>query len=173
MHGQGHLKYVDGREYIGAFVAGVKSGEGTFNWPNGNRYVGSFVTDQRSGGGVFLWRDGTVYRGQFIANKQHGYGVKEQPNNVSELQVWRDGEIVSSTRIEENPYCALQYLERAWMFSAESCINGLAHGRGVAVSLDGDFVVKDGRFVLGQYVAGELVEIPTKISRAETVQSDG
>ena len=49
---------------------------------------------------------------------------------------------------------------RAWMFSADSCINGLAHGRGVAVSLDGDIVVIDGRFVLGQMVAGELINIP-------------
>ncbi|HBF63200.1 MAG TPA: hypothetical protein DDW59_07175, partial [Gammaproteobacteria bacterium] len=161
------------REYQGAFVAGLKSGEGAFSWPNGNRYVGSFAEDQRSGSGVFLWRDDTVYRGQFSGNKQHGYGVKELLNNVSELQVWREGEIVGSTRIAENEYCVLQHLQRAWMFSAKTCVNGLAHGKGVAVSLDGDFVVADGVFVLGQFVAGELIEIPPKVTSMRVGNSNG
>ena len=42
------------------------------------------------------------------------------------------------------------------MFDAESCVNGLAHGAGLAVSLDGERIVTDGRFVLGQLVAGDV-----------------
>ena len=139
---------------------GKKNGIGNFSWPNGNRYTGSFVDGQREGDGIFFWRDGTVYRGQFQANKQHGYGVKEQPNDLLELQHWRDGEILQAWSIRANELCDFQYMGRAWMFSADSCINGLAHGRGVAVSLDGDIVVIGGRFVLGQMVAGELINIP-------------
>ena len=163
MHGQRHLTYVDGREYLGTFVDGEKNGEGSFSWSNGNRYVGSFVRDQRSGSGVFLWRDDTGYRGECGGSEPHGYGVAEQPNDVSELQVWREGEIVDSRRIEQNEYCTMRYLGRSWMFAATTCVNELAHGKGVAVSLDGDFVVADGVFVLGQFVAGELIEIPPKV----------
>ena len=155
-----YKRQADGREYQGAFVLGKKNGVGTFSWPNGNRYTGSFADGQREGDGVFFWRDGTVYRGQFLANKQHGYGVKEQPNNFLELQQWQNGEMLRAWSIKANKFCDFQYRSRAWMFSADSCINGLAHGRGVAVSLDGDFVVIGGRFVLGQMVAGELINIP-------------
>ena len=49
----------------------------------------------------------------------------------------------------------------------------LAHGKGVAVSLDGDFVVADGVFVLGQFVAGELIEIPPKVTSMRVGNSNG
>ena len=44
----------------------------------------------------------------------------------------------------------------AWMFEAESCVNGLAHGSGFAASLDGERIVVDGRFVLGHMVEGSV-----------------
>ena len=79
---------------------------------------------------------------------------------IFELQQWQNGEMLRAWSIKANKFCDFQHRSRAWMFSADSCINGLAHGRGVAVSLDGDFVVIGGRFVLGQMVAGELINIP-------------
>ena len=97
---------------------GQENGVGTFSWPNGNRYTGSFADGQREGDGVFFWRDGTVYRGQFLANKQHGYGVKEQPNNLLELQQWQNGEILRAWSIRANEFCDFQHRSRAWMFSA-------------------------------------------------------
>ena len=45
------------------------------------------------------------------------------------------------------------------MFDSDSCINGLAHGRGLAVSLDGDYIVIDGHFVLGRLVEGRPVAL--------------
>jgi hypothetical protein len=173
MHGEGRYVYADGRQYSGAFSSGVKNGAGFFSWPNGNRYDGSFVDGQREGGGVFFWRDGTVYRGQFQSNKQHGFGVKEQPNDLLELQQWRSGEIVQAWSIEANELCAFEFKDRAWMFSADTCINGLAHGRGAAVSLDGDFVLVEGHFVLGQMVAGELISIPSKSRDGIEITADG
>jgi hypothetical protein len=49
----------------------------------------------------------------------------------------------------------------------------MAHGAGIAVSLDGDFVVAEGRFVLGQFVAGELIEIPPNVPRTKAVRNSG
>ena len=46
--------------------------------------------------------------------------------------------------------------ESDWMFRSESCINGLAHGEGLAVRVDGQAYVANGRFVLGRLVAGQV-----------------
>jgi hypothetical protein len=42
------------------------------------------------------------------------------------------------------------------MFESAECINGLAHGAGLAASLDGGQIVVNGRFVLGTLVEGEI-----------------
>jgi hypothetical protein len=46
--------------------------------------------------------------------------------------------------------------QRQWMFTSDQCINGLAHGQGLAASLDGEQLVVDGTFVLGRMVDGEV-----------------
>ncbi len=46
------------------------------------------------------------------------------------------------------------------MFVSSECINGLAHGIGMAVTLDGDHIVPNGRFVLGRLVEGEVLTLP-------------
>ena len=160
LHGSGRYEWQDGRQYIGQYEDGVKSGPGEFIWPNGNRYVGDFAADVRHGVGVFFWRDGTVYRGHFVANKMHGWGVKKQPDEQLELQHWVNGELQVSQRIEAVKHCGLQHDQRAWMFDGRSCINGLAHGLGVAASLDGNFIVAEGRFVLGTLVSGDVLRLP-------------
>ena len=43
-----------------------------------------------------------------------------------------------------------------WMFDSPACINGLAHGAGTAVQLDGEQIIVDGRVVLGRLVEGEI-----------------
>ncbi len=49
---------------------------------------------------------------------------------------------------------------RQWMFDSTQCINGLAHGTGLAVSLDGRLLIPKGKFILGQMVSGSVLEIP-------------
>jgi hypothetical protein len=129
---------------------------GVFHWPNGNRYIGHFEGDARAGIGLFYWRDGTLYRGQFAADKMHGYGVKEAPEGQRELQHWQHGNLISSKPLREVPRCALMIDDKPWMFDAQSCINGLAHGSGSAASLDGERIVVEGRFVLGHLVEGDV-----------------
>ncbi|MEQ8690825.1 MAG: hypothetical protein RIC89_08315 [Pseudomonadales bacterium] len=161
MHGQGIYRWLDGRTYTGQFVRGAKHGEGRLAWSNGNQYHGQFVDDQRSGDGVFFWRDGTIYRGTFIDGKMDGWGVKRTAEGQRELQQWQLGTLVQTKTIREYPRCRFTFRERAWMVESNECINGLAHGRGIAASLDGDLVIAEARFVLGRLVSGEPRVLPT------------
>jgi hypothetical protein len=159
-HGQGHLVYSDGRQYIGEFAQGLRTGKGTLYWPNGNRYTGAFVQDNRTGVGVIHWRDGTIYRGEFFENSQSGWGIKEQPGGQPEIQQWRSGTLQLERILVENVTCSLSHMGRQWMFDSTLCINGLAHGTGLAVSLDGRLLIPNGKFILGQMVSGSVLEIP-------------
>ena len=40
------------------------------------------------------------------------------------------------------------------MFESAECVNGLAHGNGLAASVDGREIVRDGRYVLGRLIDG-------------------
>ena len=154
--GEGVYRFADGRIYRGQFDGGAKQGQGSLAWPNGNRYVGGFLADQRHGAGHFFWRDGTLYKGHFAYDRQHGPGVKESPDGERTFQVWDADELSASAAIDAVPRCALQVDGQPWMFNGDRCVNGLAHGDGTAVRLDGLAYILDGRFVLGRLVRGEL-----------------
>ena len=59
-----------------------------------------------------------------------------------------------------NPACGLRYQGKEWMFRSRTCINGLAHGSGLAASLDGTSIIPDGAFILGRYQAGRIIALP-------------
>lgn len=155
MHGFGTFNWPDGRVYEGHFANGRKAGRGEYRLSNGSRYDGEFLDDQREGLGAFHWRDGTIYRGQFREDKMHGFGVKQEPEGGMALQHWELGTLVWSRPLAEEPRCRLRIFGKSWMFRNDACINGLAHGRGLAASLDGELIVAEGRFVLGHLVEGE------------------
>jgi hypothetical protein len=156
LQGDGTFNWPDGRTFTGRFQDGVKTGKGVFEWPNGNRYEGLFSADAREGLGVFSARDGTTYRGQFAADKMHGYVVKEQPDGPLEIQQWNGGALQFTRPLAADPRCVLEIGVEAWMFESPDCINGLAHGSGLAVSLDGQQIVIGGRFVLGRLITGDI-----------------
>lgn len=155
-HGQGVYQYADGRVYRGAVKRGVRHGLGELTWDNGNRYTGFFARDQRHGLGHFRWRDGTLYRGRFAFDQQHGPGIKQLPSGAYTFEIWNSGEMTAVRPLQAVPRCQLQADGKPWMFESNSCINGLAHGDGNAVRLDGLAYVLDGRFVLGTLVRGEV-----------------
>ena len=119
-----------------------------------------FLADMRSGLGVIHWRDGTIYRGEFFANSQSGWGIKEQPGAQPEIQQWQSGKLILERPLIDNATCALNHMGRHWMFESKQCINGLAHGEGLAVSLDGRLLIPEAKLILGQLVRGNFIEIP-------------
>lgn len=160
--GEGIFRWPDGRSFEGQFKAGMKSGYGVLiSARNGNRYEGTFEQDVRSGLGVFQSRDGTVYRGQFADDKMHGYVVKQSPENKLDLQKWQQGELELTIPLVASERCRLVIDGAPWMFESDECINGLAHGRGLAASLDGRRIIEDGRIVLGRLIEGEFERLVT------------
>ena len=158
-HGVGEYTRPDGWTYRGEYAAGARHGHGDLTWPNGNRYVGAFASDQRNGFGYLHWRDGTLYRGHFAAGSPHGAGVKETPEGERFFEYWAQNSLVSSQRIEARAACRLTHAGAEWMFDGDTCVNGLAHGVGDVVRVDGGAWAADAKVVLGRLVEGEVVSL--------------
>lgn len=157
-HGDGVYEYPDGTVYQGRFENGTKAGFGEL-MQDGTRYRGWFADDERHGLGHYQGKDGTLFKGHFAFGRQNGPGVKETPNGELSFEVWDTGRLVGATDVMGVERCGLVIDNAPWMFDGDQCINGLAHGRGPAVRLDGSAYIEDGRFVLGQFVSGELTSI--------------
>ena len=157
-HGEGVYEYPDGTVYRGAFDNGIKAGLGEL-LADDTRYFGWFAEDQTHGLGHYRWRDGTLYKGHFAFGRQDGPGVKETPGGELSFEVWDAGRLVAATTVSAIERCVLVIDDVPWMFDGDSCINGLAHGRGRAVRLDGAAYIEDGRFVLGRLAAGETTSL--------------
>lgn len=158
--GKGRLTWSNGDVYQGDFVDGVRQGRGVLERQSGGTYVGDFSGDQRHGQGRYRWRDGTLYKGRFAFGKLHRSGVKTSPSGELSFETWNDGHLASSVPVEAEERCSLTLDGKPWMFNDDTCINGLAHGEGLAVALDGSAYVLDGRFILGNLVRGEIQRIP-------------
>ena len=159
--GRGRLTWSNGDVYQGDFVEGVRQGRGILERQSGGTYVGDFSGDQRHGKGRYRWRDGTLYKGHFAFGKLHRSGVKTSPSGELSFETWNDGRLTTSVTVEAVDRCSLTLDGKPWMFNDDTCINGLAHGEGLAVALDGSAYVVDGRFILGNLVRGviQTVEI--------------
>jgi hypothetical protein len=55
----------DGDVYRGEFKAGRKHGQGEIRYSNGRRYVGSFKKGRKHGMGTYTLADGSHYEGFF------------------------------------------------------------------------------------------------------------
>lgn len=178
MQGYGTLEWPNGDVYVGTFNANAITGTGTFYWQNGNvsykgtvedgkrhglgvmiwpdgrRYDGAFRQNERHGFGIYWNSDGSSYRGFFESNQRHGDGVFEDVEGVKEFQQWNADQVVVRKPLAEVSRCRLNIEGHRWMFESNQCINGLAHGSGTAVRLDGLAYINNGRFVAGQMVAG-------------------
>ena len=178
MQGYGTLEWPNGDVYVGTFNANAITGTGTFFWQNGNvtytgtiqdgkrhglgvmlwpdgrRYDGAFRQNERHGFGIFENADGSSYRGFFEAGQRHGDGVFEDAGGVKEFQQWNAGELVVRKPLAEVPRCRLEIDGYRWMFESDECINGVAHGTGTAVRVDGLAYINNGRFVAGYMVSG-------------------
>ena len=180
-HGYGVLTVDNGDVYVGTFVADKLSGEGEWTsesngesyqglWKNGkrhgtgiltredgSRYSGFFLNNHRHGFGEIVNADGQTYRGYFRANLKHGDGILEVDEQTKRFQSWQQGELVVDEEIREVENCALTVEDSPWMFVGDDCVDGLAHGTGRAVALDGSAYVNLGTFVLGSLVKGVVL----------------
>ena len=180
MQGYGTLEWPNGDVYVGTFNANAITGSGTFYWQNGNvsykgtiengqrhglgvmiwpdgrRYDGAFRQNERHGFGIYRNSDGSSFRGFFESNQRHGDGVFVDADGVKEFQQWNAGELVVRKPLAEVSRCRLVIEGFSWMFDSNQCINGLAHGTGTAVRLDGLAYINNGRFVAGQMVSGVI-----------------
>ena len=156
MTGTGRLTWSNGDVYEGEFVDGVRQGKAVLERQSGGTYVGDFLADQRHGLGHYRWRDGTLYKGRFRYGRQDGSGVKRSSSGELSFETWNDGQLAAAVTVEPVERCSLTINGEPWMFNDDTCINGLAHGQGLAVALDGTAYVLDGRFILGRIVRGEI-----------------
>ena len=76
-HGEGHLIYMNGDEYIGSFVAGEKSGYGKMIYARtGNIYEGQWLQDQHHGQGKLTEaKSGNIFEGGWKHGKKSGQFV--------------------------------------------------------------------------------------------------
>ena len=157
--GRGRLAWSNGDVYEGDFVDGVREGRGVLTRQSGGMYEGGFSGDQRHGRGRYRWRDGTLYKGHFAYGRQHRSGIKTSPGGEVSFETWNDGQLAAAVPVGPVERCSLILDDKPWMFNDDTCINGLAHGEGLAVALDGSAYVLDGRFILGSMVRGEIQSV--------------
>lgn len=170
--GRGIYTWPSGAQYRGEFQQGLRHGQGRFAWGPGNYYQGEYRMGERTGVGVRVRGGKTVYEGGFLDGVRHGEGaqieesgdlfsgwyedglrqgagVRKKKNGSLWLEFWQKGVRTGSRRIERVRQCALFVEGQEWMFEGDGCIDGKAHGPGVAVSLQGDQVAENANAVLG------------------------
>ena len=62
-HGEGHMCWPDGAQYMGTWHCNQASRYGKFIYPNEDIYEGSWSNNNMCGYGVYRHKNGTVYRG--------------------------------------------------------------------------------------------------------------
>ena len=103
----------------------------------------------------------------------HGYGIKKQPEGPLEIQQWSNGALIFNRPLIAQPRCVLTIDGQPWMFESTECINGLAHGRGLAVRLDGEQIVARAEQEVAQAVAQarHRAEITSRAQAAAAISS--
>jgi hypothetical protein len=133
------------------------SGAGIHYYFDGSRYSGSFLDNQRNGYGVLIFSDGRRFKGFYLADQKHGYGLAVSPDNAASLEYWGKGVLRFSKALTVQEDCQVDHESKKWLFSGESCVNGLAHGRGEIVSMDHEKLVHNAVLVLGRLVEGKEI----------------
>lgn len=74
LHGQGILRWKNGRVYKGEFKNGLMHGSGEYKSGNGEFYTGEFINGQPQGKGKATYIDGSSYEGEFKQGFKEGQG---------------------------------------------------------------------------------------------------
>ena len=158
MSGEGEwTSETQGESYTGMWKEGKRHGTGVLTREDGSQYTGYFFNNQRHGFGEHVNAIGQTYRGYFRNNVKHGDGILEIDEHTKHFQSWRMGQLIIDEEIREVENCSLTVEDSLWMFVGDECVDGLAHGSGRAVALDGSAYVNLGTFVLGSLVTGVVL----------------
>ena len=159
-HGLGTWRSPAGDRYTGEFVHGVRDGWGEYRSADGSRYVGGYRDGQRAGQGTLIAADGTLSRRRFVDGVRDGVAVRISADGSSlTLEHWDSGQRSWRRAIRARSRCRLNHADRRWMVLESGCVDGLAHGRGHAVSTDGTLWIDGARFVLGRLVQGQAIAL--------------
>lgn len=91
-HGDGRLRWRDGREMRGEFAAGRLHGPGLMRDAGGNIIEAGFVDGVAQGAGIYRARAGWVWRGGFVDGVMQGAGEMTEAGGRRYSMVMRDGE---------------------------------------------------------------------------------
>ena len=92
-HGEGRMRYSDGRVYQGNWCEGEWHERGKLEFGAGDFYEGEFTNGVRQGYGIRCWPDGSKYEGDWEADMRHGKGTQEfagEEQGASYDGGWRD-----------------------------------------------------------------------------------
>ncbi len=177
-NGQGVYTWPSGAQYVGEFVQGMRHGQGRFIWELGNFYEGEYTFGERTGAGRRVRQGLMVYEGHYVAGVRHGegrqveasgdrfsgwyeqgvrhgFGIRLKADGSRWFERWVEGDLQQAWPLAENPRCSLVEDGAAWMFLGDGCVDGKAHGQGVAVRIDGRLVRPAATAVLGRLLESE------------------
>ncbi len=156
LNGNGVYTYeATGSTFEGTFLDGVRHGFGTLTEADGSQYIGGFVHDLKEGLALEIDGDLDEFRGFFRNGVKHGEGVVIiVADGVLRFQSWNTGRLELDETIVPIENCRLTIDGMEWMFKGNECIDGLAHGEGRAIALDGSAYINHGVFVLGKLIKG-------------------
>jgi hypothetical protein len=169
--------YTNGDRYRGELRAGKKNGRGVYIWADGKVYSGEFADDEMDGYGVLEESGGVSYFGYWSGGRRDGPGLEMREGSL-EFQRWEKGE-----EKESSPGGEILSPDYNWVYLSPQVKEGLAHGKGSAISIDGRYVIRNGRFENGHLVQGILIYPDGSVfsgsfrdgwlSNGQIVESDG
>jgi len=93
--GIGLQTFKDGSVYVGNFVKGLPHGMGMYNFSNGSQFKGEFERGMLSGLGLYHTDSGDVLKGIFKNGKLNGHGIFEFSDGSEACQgLFEDGHLV-------------------------------------------------------------------------------
>ena len=100
-YGYGRVRGLDGYEYSGEYLEGVKHGQAKERKANGEWFSGRFERGKITGFGSLRWPDEHSFTGHWKDGKPHGRGLKEYPDGSIYDEEWEEGVVVKSVFVEK------------------------------------------------------------------------
>eukprot|EP00746_Dinoflagellata_sp_MGD_P154601 gnl/MRDRNA2_/MRDRNA2_84921_c0_seq3.p1 gnl/MRDRNA2_/MRDRNA2_84921_c0~~gnl/MRDRNA2_/MRDRNA2_84921_c0_seq3.p1 ORF type:complete len:232 (+),score=36.04 gnl/MRDRNA2_/MRDRNA2_84921_c0_seq3:102-797(+) len=100
-HGEGKLRWQDGREYEGEFLYDQMHGKGVMTWPTGAKYVGEYCENYKGGIGKLTLPDGSTFDGSWFKGMRHGEILYIDPDGSAFQMEYDMDQVVSSESIPE------------------------------------------------------------------------